>query len=127
MIRRHITTDGAPAAIGTYSQGVLVEGTLYVSGQIPLDPSTGAVVAGDFAARIRRCFESVQAVVEAAGGRLTDVVKVSVFLTDLSVFPTVNQVMAELFTPPFPARAAVQVAALPKGVDVEVDAVAVLR
>lgn len=125
MIRKPVSTDHAPSAIGTYSQGVLAQGTLYVSGQIPLDPATGALVEGDVAARIRRCFLSVQAVVEAAGGTLADVVKVNVYLTDLSVFPTVNQVMAELFSPPYPARAAVQVAALPKGVDVEVDAVAV--
>lgn len=126
MNRKPISTDRAPAAIGTYSQGLLAQGTLYVSGQIPLDPVTGALVEGDVAARIRRCFLSVQAVVEAAGGTLADVVKVSVYLTDLAVFPTVNQVMAELFELPYPARAAVQVAALPRGVDVEVDAVAVL-
>jgi reactive intermediate/imine deaminase len=127
MTLKPIHTSGAPAAIGTYSQGVLAGETLYVSGQIPLDPATGTLVEGDVAARIRRCFRSLEAVVEAAGGSLADVVKVNVYLTDLAVFPTVNQVMTELFQPPLPARAAVQVSALPKGVDVEVDAVAVLR
>ena len=127
MFQKPVSTDRAPAAIGTYSQGVLARDTLYVSGQIPLDPASGALVEGDVASRIRRCFLSLQGVVETAGGSLADVVKVNVYLTDLSVFPTVNQVMAELFQPPYPARAAVQVAALPRGVDVEVDAVAVLR
>ncbi|MDY0003930.1 MAG: Rid family detoxifying hydrolase [Polyangia bacterium] len=127
MDRTFITTDQAPSAIGTYSQGVLAQKTLYVSGQIPLDPATGAVVEGDVAARIRRCFLSLEGILKAAGGSLPEVVKVNVYLTDLAVFPTVNQVMAEFFSPPYPARAAVQVAALPRGVDVEVDAVAVLR
>lgn len=126
MTRKHIVTDRAPAAIGIYSQGVLAEGTLYVSGQIPLDPATGALVEGDVSVRIRRCLENVQAVVEAAGGTLADVVKLNVYLTDLGVFAQVNAVMSELFGAPYPARAAVQVAALPRGVDVEIDAVAVL-
>ena len=127
MTFEHISTDLAPAAIGTYSQAVRAGDTLYVSGQIPLDPATGALVEGDVTARIQRCFQSLQAIVEASGGTLAQVVKVNVYLTDLSVFPQVNRVMNELFGAPYPARAAVQVAALPRGVDVEVDAVAVLR
>lgn len=126
MIRKCIHTDLAPAAIGTYSQAVLAGNTLYVSGQIPLDPATGELVQGDIAARVRRCFQSLEAILEAAGGSVAEVVKVTVYLTDLSVFPVVNQVMSELFEAPYPARAAVQVAALPRGVDVEVDAVALL-
>lgn len=126
MERRIIHTDNAPAAIGTYSQAVRAGDTLYVSGQIPLDPSTGEVVVGEVGARIRQVLDNLRAVVTAAGGSLGDVVKVTVFLTDLGDFGKVNEVMSEVFSEPYPARAALQVAALPKGVDVEMDAIAVL-
>lgn len=125
MNRTIVQTDQAPAAIGTYAQAVLAGDTLYVSGQIPLDPATGEVSGDDVEARIRRVFDNLKAVVEAGGLTLADIVKLNVFLTDLGCFPTVNAVMAEYFAEPYPARAAVQVAALPRGVDVEMDAVAV--
>ena len=121
-----IQTDRAPAAIGTYSQAVRAGDTVYVSGQIPLVPETGALVDGDVEVQIRRTFDNLRAVVEAAGADLGRVAKLTVFLTDLSDFPTVNQVMAEYFTQPYPARAALGVAALPKGVAVEMDAIVVL-
>jgi len=121
-----IHTDRAPAAIGPYSQAIRAGDTVYLSGQIPLDPATGEVIDGDFAARVRRVFVNLSEVCEAAGGGLADIVKLNVFLTDLGRFAEVNRIMAEVFSEPFPARAAVQVAALPKGVDVEMDAVAVI-
>lgn len=123
MSKKAIHTDDAPAAIGTYSQAVQSGSFVFLSGQIPLDPETMEVVDGDFANRARRVFKNLRAVAEAAGGNLDDVVKVTVFLTDLANFATVNAVMEEFFTPPFPARAAVGVASLPKGVDVEADAI----
>jgi len=126
MERDIIQTDAAPAAIGTYSQAVRAGDTLYVSGQIPLDPSTGQVVAGDVGARIRQVLDNLRAVLNASGGTMADVVKVTVFLTDLADFGAVNEAMSEYFAKPYPARAALQVAALPKGVDVEMDAIAVL-
>jgi reactive intermediate/imine deaminase len=126
MKRQIIHTEAAPAAIGTYSQAIRVGETVYVSGQIPLVPATGARVEGDFASNVRRVLENLRAVIIAAGGTLADVVKLNVFLTDLQNFPTVNQVMAEFFQEPYPARAAIGVAALPKGVPVEMDAVVVL-
>ncbi|MGY6274182.1 RidA family protein [Methylomonas sp. MgM2] len=122
-----ISTEMAPKAIGTYSQAVKVDNTVYLSGQIPLDPSTMEVVDGDIGIQIRRVFDNLKAVAAAAGGDLADIVKLNVFLTDLSHFPIVNEIMAEYFNPPFPARAAVGVAALPKGVGVEMDAIMVLR
>ncbi len=126
MSKEIIRTDQAPQAIGTYSQAVKVGRTVYLSGQIPLVPESMELVAGDMEAQIRRVFDNLLAVARAAGGDLSDVVKLNVFLTDLAHFPLVNQVMAEYFVEPFPARAAVGVAALPKGAEVEMDAVLVL-
>lgn len=126
MAREIITTDKAPQAIGTYSQAVKVDGTVYLSGQIPLVPATMELVEGGMEMQIRRVFDNLAAVAVAAGGSLADVVKLNVFLTDLAHFPLVNQVMAEYFTSPYPARAAIGVAALPKGAAVEMDAVMVL-
>jgi reactive intermediate/imine deaminase len=123
MGREIIRTDKAPQAIGTYSQAVKVGTTVYLSGQIPLVPETMEMVEGDIQVQIRRVFDNLQAVAMAAGGELRDVVKLNVFLTDLSNFPVVNQVMAEYFTEPYPARAAIGVAALPKDAGVEMDAV----
>ena len=123
MNREIIRTDQAPQAIGTYSQAVKCGSTVYLSGQIPLVPETMEMVEGDIEAQIRRVFDNLQAVARAAGGSLADVAKLNVFLTDLSHFPVVNQVMAEYFSEPYPARAAIGVAALPKGADVEMDAV----
>ena len=127
MRKATIRTDKAPAAIGTYSQAIAVDRFVFLSGQIPLDPKTMEVVAGDFEARARQVFDNLAAVARAAGGSLSDVVKVTVFLTDLGHFAAVNAVMEESFTPPFPARAAVGVASLPKGVDVEADAILILE
>ncbi len=123
MAREIIQTDKAPQAIGTYSQAVKVGKTVYMSGQIPLVPETMELVEGDIAAHIRRVFDNLKAVAEAAGGDLKDVAKLNVFLIDLSHFPTVNEVMAEYFTEPYPARAALGVASLPKDAQVEMDAV----
>jgi reactive intermediate/imine deaminase len=119
-----IATDKAPQAIGTYSQAVKVGSTVYLSGQIPLVPETMEVVDGDMEANIRQVFDNLTAVLAAAGGDFSNIVKLNIFLTDLSHFPLVNQVMAEYFTEPYPARAAVEVAGLPKGVPVEMDGVA---
>lgn len=124
MQRTAIQTDYAPAAIGTYSQAMRVGELVFLSGQIPLDPATGEVVPGDFGARVRRVFENLAAVCEAAGGSLDHIVKLNVYLTDLARFAELNAVMESMFNAPYPARAAVQVAALPRGVDVEVDAIA---
>jgi len=121
-----IHTDDAPSAIGPYSQAITANGLVFLSGQIPLDPATMEVVDGDFEARARRVFDNLKAVAEAAGGSLEQIVKLSIFLTDLGDFATVNGVMEEYFSQPYPARAAVQVAALPKGVDVEAEAILAL-
>lgn len=126
MNKQIISTDMAPQAIGTYSQAVRVENTVYLSGQIPLVPETMQMVEGDMEAQIRRVFDNLKAVAEAAGGSLADIVKLNIFLTDLGHFPLVNQVMAEYFSQPYPARAAIGVAALPKDAGVEMDAVMVL-
>ena len=126
MSKRPIHSDNAPAAIGTYSQAIDAGGLVFLSGQIPLVPATMEIVDGDFEARARQVFDNLQAVAEAAGGSLNDVVKLTVFLTDLDNFATVNSVMESYFTQPFPARAAVGVASLPKGVDVEADAILVV-
>ncbi len=126
MSKTELHTDKAPAAIGTYSQAVRAGGLVFLSGQIPLVPATMEIVEGDFEARAQQVFENLQAVAEAAGGTLNDAVKITVFLTDLDNFATVNSVMERFFDKPFPARAAVGVAALPKGVDVEADAVLAL-
>ncbi|WP_295431325.1 Rid family detoxifying hydrolase [uncultured Thiodictyon sp.] len=126
MPRQIINTEAAPAAIGTYSQAVRVGDTVYLSGQIPLVPQTMALVDGDMQAQIRQVLRNLAAVAGAAGGSLDEVVKLNVFLTDLTHFPLVNQVMAEFFSEPYPARAAVGVAALPRGAAVEMDAILVL-
>ena len=126
MNKTIIQTDAAPQAIGTYSQAVKVDNTVYVSGQIPLDPATMEVVSGGIEAEITRVFDNLEAVAAASGGNLADVVKLNIFLTDLGNFPTVNEIMAQYFEQPYPARAAIGVAALPKGVGVEMDAVLVL-
>ncbi len=126
MKKSVIKTNNAPQAIGTYSQAVKTGDTVYLSGQIPLVPETMALEQGDMRAQIRRVFENLGAVAKAAGGGLADVVKLNVYLTDLRHFPLVNEVMAQYFREPYPARAAVGVAALPKGAAVEMDAVMVL-
>ena len=126
MPRQIISTDQAPGAIGTYSQAVRTGNTVYISGQIPLDPATMEIVDGGIDAMIRRVFDSLKAICEASGGGLSDIAKLNIFLTDLGNFPNVNEIMAEYFQEPYPARAAVGVAALPKGVQVEMDAVMVL-
>ncbi len=123
MAREIIHTEHAPQAIGTYSQAVKVGSTVYMSGQIPLVPETMEMVEGDMEAQIRRVFDNLGAVATAAGGNLADVVKLNIFLTDLSHFPLVNEVMADYFQQPYPARAAIGVASLPKGAGVEMDAV----
>ncbi len=123
MAREIISTDKAPQAIGTYSQAVKVGTTVYMSGQIPLIPETMEMVEGDIKLQIHRVFQNLKAVAEAAGGDLSDVAKLNIFLTDLSNFPHVNEVMAEYFQQPYPARAAIGVAALPKDAGVEMDAV----
>lgn len=126
MNKKIIITDRAPRAIGTYSQAVRVGDTVYLSGQIPLIPETMDLVEGGVEAQIRRVFDNLQAVAGAAGGGMADLVKLNVFLTDLDAFPLVNQVMAEYFSEPYPARAAIGVSELPKGAAVEMDAVMVL-
>ena len=123
MSRDIISTDKAPQAIGTYSQAVRSGTTVYLSGQIPLVPDTMEMVEGNIEAQVRRVFDNLQAVAVAAGGSLEDVVKLNVFLVDLVNFPVVNEVMADYFSEPYPARAAIGVAALPKGAQVEMDAV----
>ena len=127
MAKTIIQTDNAPQAIGTYSQAVKVDGTVYISGQIPLDPASMEVVTGGTEAQITRVFDNLSAVAEASGGSLRDVVKLTIFLTDLGCFASVNEIMARYFTEPYPARAAIEVSALPKGVEVEMDAVLVLQ
>ncbi|PWK83530.1 RidA family protein [Fulvimonas soli] len=126
MSRQIIATDQAPAAIGPYSQAVRAGGTVYFSGQIPLDPATGALVEGDIAAQTRRVFDNLKAVAEAAGGALDKIVRVGIYVTDLAHFGEVNAVMAEYFAQPYPARSTIEVAGLPRGAQVEVDAVMVL-
>lgn len=118
-----ISTEEAPQAIGTYSQAVKIGHTVYLSGQIPLDPKTMEMVQDDFETEARRVFENVSAVCKAAGGTIQDMVKVNIFLIDLGHFATVNKIMAEYFEQPYPARAAIQVAALPKGANIEIDGV----
>ena len=125
MSRQIIQTDKAPSAIGTYSQAVKVGNTTYLSGQIALNPETMKMLEGDISVRIHQVFKNLSVVCEAAGGSLNDLVKVNVFLTDLANFATVNEIMAQYFDQPYPARAAVGVAELPKGTDIEIDAVMV--
>jgi reactive intermediate/imine deaminase len=126
MKRQFIETGHAPGAIGTYSQAVRVGDTVYVSGQIPLDPATGQLVSGDIEAEIRRVFENLKAIVQAAGGTFASVAKVTVFLTDLAHFAKVNEIMATYFERPYPARAAVGVAQLPRGARVEIECILAL-
>ena len=126
MVKEIISTDKAPQAIGTYSQAVKTGSTVYLSGQIPLNPETMEMVEGDIKLQIHRVFKNLQAVANAAGGDLADIVKLNIFLTDLSNFPQVNEVMAEYFQQPYPARAAIGVSALPKDAGVEMDAIVVL-
>lgn len=126
MSKKPIHSDNAPAAIGTYSQAIQSGNLVFMSGQIPLVPATMEIVDGDFAARARQVFDNLKAVTEAAGGTLDQIVKVTIFLTDLSDFATVNAVMESYFNKPYPARAAVGVASLPKGVDVEAEAILAL-
>lgn len=123
MTKEIIYTPLAPAAIGTYSQAIKVDRSVYLSGQIPLVPATMVLVDGDISAQITQVFDNLQAVAVAAGGSLADIVKLNVYLTDLADFPVVNEIMGHYFQQPYPARAAVGVAALPKGAAVEMDAV----
>ena len=123
MSRDIIETGAAPAAIGTYSQAVRAGNTVYVSGQIPLDPATGQLVTGDIDAEIRRVFDNLLAIAQAAGATFDNVVKLTVFLTDLTHFPRVNEIMATYFRQPYPARAAIGVAALPRGARVEMECI----
>jgi len=123
MQRQIIQTPLAPKAIGTYSQAVRAGDTVYISGQIPLDPASGQLVSGDIEAEIRRVFDNVAAIAQAAGGSLANAVKLTVFLTDLAHFPKVNEVMASYFNEPYPARAAIGVASLPRGARVEVECI----
>jgi reactive intermediate/imine deaminase len=126
MAKTIINTADAPQAIGTYSQAVKVDNTVYISGQIPLDPASMEVVEGGIEAEITRVFDNLKAVASASGGSLADVVKLNIFLVDLGNFPIVNEIMARYFEEPYPARAAIGVAALPKAVGVEMDAVLVI-
>ena len=126
MGKRAIHSDDAPAAIGTYSQAVRAGNLVFLSGQIPLDPDTMKIVDGDFESRARRVFDNLAAVAAAAGGTLDDVVKLTVYLTDLADFVTVNAVMEDFFSTPYPARAALGVASLPKGADIEAEAILLL-
>ena len=126
MAREIINTAAAPAAIGTYSQAVKVGDTVYLSGQIPLVPQTMQLVEGEMGAQIRQVFDNLQAVAAAAGGGLVDIVKLNIYLTDLRHFPLVNEIMAAYFKEPYPARAAIGVASLPKGAAIEADAVMVV-
>jgi reactive intermediate/imine deaminase len=126
MPRTPISTPDAPAAIGPYSQATRAGNTVYFSGQIPLDPASGALVDGDMTVQARRAFENLKAVAEAAGGGLQDIVRVGLYVTDLGQFAAVNAVMAEFFEAPYPARSTIEVPALPKGAAFEVDAVMVL-
>jgi 2-iminobutanoate/2-iminopropanoate deaminase len=127
MPRTTISTQNAPKAIGTYSQAVKVGSTVYVSGQIPLDPATAELVQGPMQAQVRRVFDNLQAIVAAAGGSFAQVTKVTVYILDFADFPTLNKVMAEYFSEPYPARVTVAVAGLPKGARVEIDCVVELE
>ena len=122
-----VSTPNAPAALGPYSRAVRAGNTVYLSGQIPLDPATGELVSGGFEAQVHQSFRNLKAVVEAAGGHLGQVVRLGLFLTDLAQFATVNTIMAEYFQAPYPARSTIQVAALPKGAPFEVEATLVLE
>jgi reactive intermediate/imine deaminase len=125
MSKQPLTSSAAPGAIGTYSQGIRAGNTIFLSGQLPLDPATGQLLGGDMREQIRQVFRNLAAVAAAGGARLDDAVRVTVYLTDLAHFPVVNEVMAEFFTVPYPARAAIGVASLPRGAAVEADAILV--
>lgn len=125
-MKQSIHTEKAPAAIGTYSQAIKAENIVFLSGQIPLDPATKELITGDIRAQVTRVFENMKAVVEAAGGSLDSIVRICVYLIDLTHFPVVNEVMANYFKEPYPARTTIGVAALPKGSLVEVDAIMVV-
>lgn len=127
MTKQIIQTDKAPQAIGTYSQAIRIDHTVYLSGQIPLVPETMTIIDGDISAQITQVLDNLQAVAEAAGGDFSDIVKLNVFLTDLEHFPLVNEIMGRYFQEPYPARAVIGVAALPKAADVEMDAIMVLK
>ena len=127
MTLQIINTDRAPAAIGPYSQAVVAGGMLYVSGQIPLDPKTGEVVSGGISAQTKQVLENLKAVVEAAESGMDKVVKVTIYITDMQQFSVVNEIYGNYFSAPFPARACVEVSQLPKGVEVEMDAIAQLK
>ncbi len=127
MSRTIVNSAGAPAAIGPYSQAVRVGGTVYFSGQVPLDPNSGLLVEGDISAQARRAFENLKAVCEEAGGSFDEIVRVGLYLTDMSDFAAVNAVMADYFQAPYPARSTIEVAGLPRGARFEVDAIMVLR
>jgi reactive intermediate/imine deaminase len=118
-----VSTNKAPSAIGTYSQAVKVRNTVYLSGQIPLDPTSMEVIEGGFAEQTEQVFKNLVSVCEAAGGSINDMVKVNIFMTDLANFATVNEIMSKYFTEPYPARAAIGVAQLPKAVDIEIDGI----
>lgn len=126
-MKQVINTVHAPAAIGTYSQAIKSMNWVFLSGQIPLVPGTMEIIQGDFKSRVRRVLENIKAIVEEAGGTLAQIVKLSVYLTDMNNFSQVNEVMQEYFTEPFPARAVIAVAALPKAVDIEIDAILFLN
>jgi reactive intermediate/imine deaminase len=126
-LRRPVETEGAPAPIGPYSQAVVADGVLYCSGQVPLDPATGELVDGGIAEQARRCLESLNAVCQAAGAELSDAARIGIYLTDMALFPDLNEVYAGFFSEPFPVRTTVGVAALPKGALVEMDATVPLR
>ena len=123
MARTIISTEQAPAAIGTYSQAVRAGNAVYISGQIPLDPATKELVSGDMEAQVRRVFENLKTIAAAAGGSLGQAVRVTIYLTDLGHFALVNKVMAEYFPAPYPARAAIGVASLPRGAAIEADCI----
>ncbi|MCK5831072.1 MAG: RidA family protein [Methylococcales bacterium] len=127
MTKSIIQTSKAPQAIGTYSQAVKINDTVYLSGQIPLIPETMEIIEGDIAVQIKQVFDNLKAVAEAAGGNFVNIVKLNVFLTDLSHFPIVNEIMGQYFEQPYPARAAIGVASLPKGATVEMDAIMVIE
>lgn len=126
MQKQKIESSAAPQAIGPYSQAIQCGGTVYCSGQIPLDPETMSLVEGDMTVQTRQVLNNLQAVCNAAGGRLDNVVKLTIYLTDLVHFPVVNEVMKQYFTEPYPARTTIQVSALPKAAEIEMDAVLVL-
>lgn len=128
MSKQIIQTDAAPAAVGPYSQAVAVSGgkTVYISGQLGLDPTTGELVSENFEAQVRQCFTNLSAVIQAAGGQLEQVVKLNLFLTDLSKFASVNAIMAEMVPEPYPARSTIGVASLPKNAQFEVEAILVI-